>query len=114
MNRLITLFAIVGLALTVSACATDQKVVVEYRYVVRTAPETLKALPPQAAKIDPSTATNLDLANWIVDGEKRTYLLEDQVRSLVQFYEAPVSTSTPAAASSPAAILPTPKVIQKR
>jgi outer membrane biogenesis lipoprotein LolB len=66
---------------------TRKEVVVETRYVVRKASEAQKQLPPYPPAINPDTATQTDLAEWIAQNEKRMLDLESIIRRLIQFYE---------------------------
>lgn len=84
-------------ALLLSGCfgTTPQKeVVVRYEYIVRKASPELKQLPPQPKDINPATANQLDLADWIVANEARSLRLEAIIDSLIKFYEAPAPKPT--------------------
>lgn len=92
MKSLITVL----MALTLSGCAlTDgfvrKEVVVETQYIVRKATDQQKALPPQPAPINVTTADQSALAEWIVRTEQRMLDLESIIRRLVEFYERPVT-----------------------
>lgn len=67
------------------------KVVVEYKYVVRTATKAQKAMPEYTAPIDVVSATQLDLATWITKNEERTLRLEAIIKELIDFYEQTVT-----------------------
>lgn len=56
--------------------------VVENHYVKQTIPSDHLAIPPQTAKIDLKTSTQKDVARWILDNEKRTTTLEDQIKAI--------------------------------
>lgn len=77
------------LAILLSGCTTTirKEVVIETRYVVRTASEAQKRLPPHPAPINVDTATQSDLAEWIAQSERRALDLEAIIRRLVEFYE---------------------------
>lgn len=108
--------------LTLTGCAANggfvtTEVVTARAYVVRTAPDTLKTLPPLPPTLtNPRTATNAQVATWINNTEAYVAALEAQIQTLVNFYEAPVSTAEigslqPVTPRSPAT--PTPgRVIQ--
>jgi len=68
----------------------DTQVLIKKEYVVRTAPESLKSIPPYPAPIDVKTANQIDLAKWMLDNEKYLLSLESQIKSLIEFYEKPV------------------------
>lgn len=65
-------------------------IVVKTEYVVRKAPDTLFDIPPYAKKINSITATQKDVAEWIIESEGRTQILENNIRSLKAFQDAPV------------------------
>lgn len=87
------------LALALTGCAsnggfTNTEVVVAQAYVIRTAPDTLKTLPPLPPTLaNPRTATNAQVATWINNTEAYVASLEAMIQSLVNFYEAPVTTT---------------------
>jgi hypothetical protein len=85
---------ILALAPVLAACGTLGQVrtetVVETRYVIRQASAAQKQLPPNPAPIDVSKATQLDLAEWIAQSERRMLDLEDLIRRLIEFYERPL------------------------
>lgn len=81
-------------AVFLTGCGTSgflrKEVVVETRYIIRQASEAQKQLPPNPPPIDVSKATQLDLAEWIAQSERRTLDLEDLIRRLIEFYERPL------------------------
>lgn len=84
--------------LVLTGCAstgfTNTAVVVQKDYIVRTAPDTLKTLPPLPPTIaNPKSATNNQIAKWINDTEEYVANLEAMVQTLVNFYEKPITTS---------------------
>ena len=83
---------ILACAFVLAGCQTQPRVevVVETKYVVRTASETQKKLPSYPEAIDPLTANQLELATWIGATEKRMMDLEAIILELVSFYEKPV------------------------
>lgn len=88
-------YLIIALSLFLSGCAFDspfvrKEIVVEKQYVIRTATDQQKALPPFPASIDVKTSNQLQLAQWIVDNEKRQLELESIIKRLIEYYEAPV------------------------
>jgi hypothetical protein len=76
-------------------CATTERVntevVVQKEYVVRTATQALKEMPPYPATINPKTATQTDLALWMLENEKFILALQAKIDELVKFYEKPVT-----------------------
>lgn len=117
MKLILTLVA----AAALTGCATtgfnDTEVVVANRYVVRTAPDVLKTLPPLPPPVaNPATATNTQVATFINNTERYVADLESMIQTLVNFYEKPVTTAEagtlqPVTPRSPAT--PTPgRVIQ--
>ena len=76
-------------------CGTTKPVIVEKQtYVVRTAPESLKAIPEYPGTINVESDNQLDLANWIVLSEERQWALENIIKKLIEFYEAPIKSET--------------------
>jgi hypothetical protein len=102
-------------AFSLSGCGTfwqkkEPEVLVNNQYVVRTAPDQLKTLPPLPAALkNPKTASNEQVAKWISDNEEYITNLESMIQTLVNFYEKPVSTAeagtmqpvTPRSAATP-------------
>lgn len=88
---------ILAAVLVLSGCANmgnfkNTEVLVQKEYIVRTAPDTLKALPPLPADLkDPNTASNSEVASWINDTEEYAANLESIIKNLIQFYEKPVT-----------------------
>lgn len=88
------------LPLILTACGTtgtgftNTEVLTQSRYIVRTAPDVLRTLPPLPTPLaNPRTATNAQIASWINRTETYVANLEAQIRILVTFYEAPVTTA---------------------
>lgn len=72
----------------------NTEVVVANQYVVRTAPDALKTLPPLPPAIaNPSMATNTQVATFINNTEQYVADLEAMIQTLVNFYEKPVTTT---------------------
>jgi hypothetical protein len=80
---------IVALAALLTGCTTVTKkeVVIETRYVVRTASEAQKRLPPHPRPINVDTANQAELAEWLAQSERRALDLEAIIRRLIEFYE---------------------------
>ena len=107
---------ILAAALAMTGCASmgngfnNTQVIAANQYVVRTAPDTLKTLPPLPPAIaNPKTATNTQVATFINNTEQYVADLESMVQTLVNFYEKPVTTTeagtlqpvTPRSAATP-------------
>lgn len=88
---------ILASALVLTGCATtgnDTQVVVANQYVVRTAPDTMKTLPPLPPMLaNPDKATNTEIATFMNNTEKYVANLESVIQTLVNFYEKPVTTA---------------------
>lgn len=86
-------------AIFLSGCAStagfnNTQVLVQKEYVVRTAPDTLKTLPPLPPAIaNPQAASNNQVAAWINSTEEYIANLESMIQNLVNFYEKPVNTA---------------------
>ena len=85
-------------ALLLAGCGTTGKfqnteVVVAKQYVVRTAPDTLKTLPPLPPPLaNPKKATNTQAATFMNNTEEYVTNLEAMIQTLVNYYEKPVTT----------------------
>jgi hypothetical protein len=77
------------LAFVLSGCATQVQptVLTQQNYLVRSAPASLKMLPPLPAPI-PAKPTNLQVARWISENEKYLQEIEARFHALVSFYES--------------------------
>jgi hypothetical protein len=84
------LAALVLLA-TLTACKTytpipDEKLTVTKTvYLVKTPDAKLITLPPKPANVDLSTATQYDIAKWIVARDQYTTTLENQIIEIAKF-----------------------------
>lgn len=94
------LILILAAAIAMTGCAStgtgfnNTEVVVANQYVVRTAPDVLKTLPPLPPTIaNPQTATNTQVATFINNTEQYVANLESMIQTLVNFYEKPVTTA---------------------
>ncbi len=63
----------------------DTKVVTQYKYVVVKIPEDLFVIPDRL-KVPDETATDKDIAYWIIDSAGRADKLENQIR-LIDSYQ---------------------------
>lgn len=89
--------------LVLTACGTNKpqtEVLVKNQYIVRTAPDQLKKLPPYPEPLVVESATQTDLARWINRTEGYIYDLESMISVLINFYEKPVSAVETAAANT--------------
>ena len=89
---------IIALVAGLTGCGTtglnNTEVVVQTKYLVRTAPDQLKTLPPLPAKIqNPKTASNNEAATFMNNTEQYTADLESMIQTLVNFYEKPVTST---------------------
>lgn len=82
------------ISLTLGGCATDKfvrkEVVVEYKYIVRSASQAQKEKPKYPDTLDVANADQLSLATWIKQSEERQLRLEAIIDELIEFYEKPV------------------------
>lgn len=89
---------IMVVAASLAGCGTtgfnNTEVVVQKQYVVRTAPDQLKTLPPLPPKqTNPMTATNTQAATFMNNTEQYTTDLESMIQTLVNYYEKPVTSA---------------------
>ena len=86
-------FIAVSLALLLGGCACQQEliqpsVVTVNRYLVPSLGTELTSVPPQPPAINLDTATQREVANWLLDSEQRIVILENKLRAAGQAYEA--------------------------
>lgn len=86
-------------AFLLTGCAStgefnNTEVLVQRDYIVRTAPDALKTLPPLPPTLaNPEFASNTQVAEWINNTEEYVSNLEAMLQTLVNFYEKPVTSS---------------------
>ena len=78
---------LIAIMTTVSlvGCANMQPpkdIVVKYKYVVNTIPEEMLTVPPQVPAIDITTADDITVGGWMLDGEKRSLEIEGKLKSI--------------------------------
>lgn len=88
-------YLILSLVIFLSACATtpeivkpEQVVIKEVSYVIRIPPEVLLIMPEQVPKIDVDTAKQSTIANWIIDTNERTKMLENKLIEIGKFFKS--------------------------
>jgi hypothetical protein len=90
MNKLLTCMLVVmlsGCSLFTTKPSVERVEVIRYKYVVKTLPPQLLTIPARVPMIDVQTATDRDLANWIVVSEQRSLLLEQNIGSIKALYD---------------------------
>jgi hypothetical protein len=80
------------LCLVLVGCATDkqlvdQSVAVKYKYVVTTIPDEMLEIPPAERTIDPVTATDKDVAKWMIDWERRYQEIERRLKTIKAYQD---------------------------
>lgn len=94
MRTLLLATATVALLAGCASTAPTVEVVPQREYVVRTAPDSLKTLPPLPTPLaNPRTASSSEIASWISRTEEYVANLEGMLSTLVDFYEKPVTTT---------------------
>jgi len=94
-----SILLILASAFLLSGCSFFEKntrpsdVVVKYEYVVRKAPDELYIVPPFVTKLDITTATQKDVAQWVTDNEARMQEIEAKLEQVRKFFEAPATTA---------------------
>jgi hypothetical protein len=89
-NILISLLACFSL----SACSfpwvkpdQDKPIVVKYKYIVTTIPDTMLMIPPKVDKVDPFSITDKDAAKWLIDSEVRSSTIESQLKAIKTYQD---------------------------
>lgn len=88
-----SLIALMAIAISILAgCTTPPidvkpKVVVEYKYVTKAIPGELLEIPANVPNIDTSTASDKDVAFWLLEKEERTLAIESKLTKIKSFYE---------------------------
>lgn len=67
----------------------NTEVVVQKEFIVRTAPDSMKTLPPLPATL-PKPASNAQVATWVNNTERYVADVEEKVKALINYYEKPV------------------------
>lgn len=88
MKTLVTLISTLMLVGCASTGFKDTEVVTETRYITRVASEAQKQLPPLPPNINVETATQSELAQWLLLNEEYILNLQARIRQLILFYEA--------------------------
>ena len=82
---------IVLFALLVTGCATtcepELQTVTKLERIVVKPPIELLTIPPYNMPIDVDFATQRSVADWILQSERRTEQLEDQLKAIKKFYD---------------------------
>lgn len=70
--------------------SSKENVVIKTEYVSRKAPNDLFEIPLYPRRLN-STATQKDVASWLVESEGRIEILENNIRALKKFQDAPLA-----------------------
>lgn len=65
--------------------AVEPKIITKTEYILRIPPAELLTIPPQVENIDVETATQADVAEWLVKNEQRIKQLESTIKGLGEF-----------------------------
>lgn len=88
MKNLLVILILVSL----TACKTfepakpEQSSIVKTEYIVKIPPKELLTPPPQVPNINPDTATQADVAQWLIKKDERTKKLEDMLSGIAEFF----------------------------
>jgi hypothetical protein len=86
-NLLVTLILV-----SLTACKTfepatpEQASIVRTEYIVKIPPKELLTPPPPVPNINPDTATQADVAQWLIKKDERTKKLEDMLSGIAEFF----------------------------
>jgi hypothetical protein len=59
----------------------EPNTVIKFKYIVNTIPGDLLTVPPYVQPL-PETANDQDIANWLLDGEKRSLEVESKLKAI--------------------------------
>jgi hypothetical protein len=81
---------ILALALSLAGCETnppkvEPSIIIKYKYVAAPIPADHLVIPPKVEKIDLSTATQREVADWLARSEGRTKDLETKLNQIKKF-----------------------------
>ena len=89
-----TLILAIVLTLTLTACAQapvkvqpEPPVIVQTKYIIKLPPAQDMTLPKPVTPINPDTATQLEVANWLILKDTYTKQLENQLKNIATFFE---------------------------
>jgi uncharacterized protein YceK len=80
-------FMIAGCSTTETLCK-EKPQVVKYKYIVNQVPAKLLEVPAPMYKLDLSTATDKDVALWMIDSEKRAIEIEQKLIQVKTYQDA--------------------------
>lgn len=95
MKKLILILAMLvlaGCASTGTTIPIEPTTVLHYKYIVTTVPAEMLIVPPPVPNIDLTTATDKDVAAWMLDGEQRTEGLEDRLKAVKTYLDNKIKT----------------------
>lgn len=88
------LFTIVLAAALLTGCASwktpgkiDQPVLIQQKLVPITIPDEMLEIPPYPAAVDPYKMTDRDLAEWLIDNEKRNQEIGNRLDAIKKYQE---------------------------
>lgn len=85
---------VIALALLLGGCSfskdnvRDAPVVTKYKYIVNTVPGEMFVKPDQVQNINTDTATDKDVANWMINSEKRYLEIERRLDSIREYLDS--------------------------
>ncbi len=85
----------ITLALALTGCAAwetvpdkvDQPVVIQQKLIPLTIPDELLEVPPYPEPVNPRTMTDKDLANWLIDNERRNQEIAKRLDAIKKYQE---------------------------
>lgn len=82
---IIILAALSGCATVDNTPKAETRILERLEYVVKIPPAELMEIPPQVPNIDVDTATQADIARWIIANEERIRVLENIIKDIATF-----------------------------
>lgn len=74
----------------------DQPVVIQQKLIPITIPDELLEVPPYPEPVNPRTMTDKDLANWLIDNERRNQEIAKRLDAIKKYQQQRLKDLQPA------------------